>query len=61
MNRQDHMVHFSQFYADAYTQIVTQQGLCPESTNRFFLCSGVFERRLTFDDQPRVLETIKLT
>ncbi|KAB1216841.1 Homeobox-leucine zipper protein ATHB-21 [Morella rubra] len=26
MNRQDHMVHFSQFYADAYTQIVTQQG-----------------------------------
>jgi hypothetical protein len=38
MNRQDHMLHFSQLYADAFTtQMVTQQGLCLESNKAFFL------------------------
>jgi hypothetical protein len=31
MNSEDHMVQFTQLYPDAYTQMVTQQGLCPES------------------------------
>ena len=37
MNRQDQMVQFSQLYPDAYTQIVTQQGLYPKSTKYFIL------------------------
>lgn len=40
MNRQDQMVQFSQLYPDAYTQIVTQQGLYPKKY-RYFILSTI--------------------